>query len=289
VTVHVKRTIIGDMAKVETMFDHNNPPVIFFDTNVWRGMNDAKLTDLKRLQQSYGFRYRYSVTNFVELVSHLEDQPFGRVQSWFRRIHQLCDPEILPSAEMVLLSKARLNHYIDPIWIPIPDQIALAVKLITDTDNPTELINILNLPHYKHLRAVDKNSMAAIMGELDRFKPPIKADDNLMRWFLRLCEFFLFVRSTRDNLFLKSLLREEQERFVVSFMAGSGKIFMTHCMKLVQKTVNDGRKVYPNDLYDLLQLILLEDDNTLFVTNERAFFYYESERVLRWAELISCT
>jgi hypothetical protein len=81
--------------------------------------------------------------------------------------------------------------------------------------------------------------------------------------------------------------KEEQNRFAIALIGGIGKLFHTHCMYLVTKTVNDGRKVDPHDLYDMLQLILLQDENTLFVTGEKTFFRYRidpdpPQRVLPW-------
>jgi hypothetical protein len=58
VTVHIRQHVVGDTLEVAINYDVNDPPVVCFDTNVWRNMNGAKLAELKRLQQVYGFRYR---------------------------------------------------------------------------------------------------------------------------------------------------------------------------------------------------------------------------------------
>ena len=277
-TVRIIQSIVGNTLNLEIKFNENNPPIIFFDTNVWRSINDADIATLQRLQQTYAFRYRYSVTNFTELASHLEDQPskscrkpFQMFQSCFRRIRKLCDRDILPSPEMVFLAHAGLSHYIDTIWIPDVQQMALAVELITNTNSLAELtgeedgnIKTANVPryivkpsHYRRLRDIDGESMRAIMEELQGFKRPISVDDRLVRWFVKLAHFFLFVRPTNGRMFLQNLTAEEQDRFSMALMEGVGQLFQTHCMNLVKKTVNDGRRVDPNDLYDMLQLILL--------------------------------
>jgi hypothetical protein len=301
VTVHISQRIVCGIPEVAINYDPNDPPAICFDTNVWRSINSAKLAELKRLQQMHGFRYRYSVTNFIELASHLEDQPsksypepFRVFQACFRRIIQICDPEILPSPEMVFLTRAGLVHYIDPVWIPDVDQIALKVKLIANANSPAELIGVVNPSHYRYLRDVDGNSMIAIMGKLQKFRRPITRADHpeLLEWFKTLAGFFLFVRPTDGKIALQNLPSEEQDRFGMALVGGIGQLFMTHCMKLVQKTINDGRKVDPNDLYDMLQLISLEDDNTLFVTSEKTFFDYqidpdEPQRMLPWSGFVS--
>lgn len=125
-------------------FNKDRPPEVFFDTNVWRGLNDEGTKALRCIQETRGFRYRYSVTNFAELVSHLEDQPspkckdpFGKFRSCFRRIVEVCDQEILPSPEIEFLAEAGLEHYIDPGWIPDVDQIA--AKVIIETSAPRTL------------------------------------------------------------------------------------------------------------------------------------------------------
>ena len=226
-------------------------------------------------------------------------------QSCFRRIRKICDRDILPSPEMVFLAHAGLSQYIDTIWIPDVQQMALAVELITNAKSLAELTGEedgntgrVNVPryivkpsHYRELRDIDRESMRAIMEELHGFKRPIAVDDSLVRWFVKLSHFFLFVRPTNGKL-LQNLTAEEQDRFSIALTQGVGQLFQTHCTNLVKKTVNDERKIDPNDLYDMLQLILLENDNALFVTSEKTFFLYEIDhdqpkRVLRWANFVS--
>jgi hypothetical protein len=312
VTVRIVQSMVGNTLNFEINYDQSNPPIIFFDTNVWRSINDANIATLQDIQQKYGFHYRYSVTNFVELASHLEDQPskscrkpFQMFQSCFRRIRKICDRDILPSPEMVFLAHAGLGHYIDPIWIPDVLQMALAVELITNANSLAELTGegdrntetahvpkyIVKPSHYRNLRDIDGDSMRAIMEELHGFKRPISVDDRLVQWFVKLSHFFLFVRPT-SRMFLQNLTSEEQNRFLMALMEGVGRLFQTHCMSLVKKTVNDGRKVDPNDLYDMLQLILLENNNALFVTSEKTFFLYQIDhdylqRVLPWTSFVS--
>jgi hypothetical protein len=227
-------------------------------------------------------------------------------QSCFRRIRKICDRDTLPSPEMVFLARAGLSQYIDTVWIPDVQQMTLAVALITNSNSLAELtgdedgnIKTANAPryvvkpsHYRRLRDIDGESMRAIMEELQGFKRPIAVDDKLVRWFVKLSHFFLFVRPTNGRMFLQNLTTEEQNRFSMALIEGVGRLFQTHCMNLVKKTVNDGRRVDPNDLYDMLQLILLENDNALFVTSEKTFFLYEIDhdqpkRVLRWANFVS--
>ena len=215
-------------------------------------------------------------------------------QACSRRIIQICDREILPSPEMVFLTRAGLVHYIDPVWIPNVGHIALKVKLIANANRPAELMGVVNPSHYRYLRDVDGNSMIAIMEKLQKFRRPITRADypELLEWFKTLAGFSLFVRPTDGKITLQHLPSEAQERFVMALIGGGGQLFMTHCVRIVQKTINDGKKVNPNDLYDMLQLISLEDDNTLFVTSQKTFFDYQTDptapqRVLPWSGFVS--
>ena len=59
-----------------------------------------------------------------------------------------------------------------------------------------------------------------------------------------------------------------------------------HFVHLLKKTLCDHRKEDANDFYDMLQLLLLEDENLLFVTDDRPFHQYyinpELNRVVSW-------
>ena len=142
--------IIREVVKGTEIFtirsDPHNPPDVFFDTNVWRSMNQTDIEHLQNLKKQRGFRYRYSITNYVELVSHLEDapskqwpDPFGIVRASFRRMNQLCEEAILPSPEMQFLHTAKLAHYLDPVWIPNAEQTAAIVKLIANANTIIEV------------------------------------------------------------------------------------------------------------------------------------------------------
>lgn len=299
-TVRLIQNIVGNIQNFDVKYDQNNPPVIFFDTNVWRSINDTDITALQHLQQKHGFLYRYSVTNFIELASHLEDppsksyrEPFKMFRGCFLKIRTLCTPEILPSPEMVFWVRAGLSHYIDALWIPDVQLMALVVELITRANSLAELAGV-KPSHYRRLRDIDGKSMQTIMGELQTFKRPIARADypRLLEWFKILAGFFLFVRPTGGKIALRDLSSEEQNRFGMALIGGVGQLFQTHCMHLVKKTINDGRKVDPNDLYDMLQLILLDNDNVLFVTSEKTFFLYQidhnqRQRVLPWPQFVS--
>jgi hypothetical protein len=63
-------------------------------------------------------------------------------------------------------------------------------------------------------------------------------------------------------------------------------MFKSHITLIAYKTLIQGASIDPNDLYDALQLLQLQDENRLFVTNEKSFFRYHEEatihRVAPW-------
>ena len=131
--------------------------------------------------------------------------------------------------------------------------------------------------------------MQALMGELQGFARPLTSAqvDNLLKWFMTLANFVLLVRPSNGKVHFNHMTKEEQDRFTMALANGAGKLFQTHCTTLVKRTINESKKVDPNDLYDMLQLVLLRDNNRLFVTSEKSFFQYQLtdpkiDRVLPW-------
>ncbi len=289
--------------------DPQKPPEVFFDTNVWIGMNNADMDALARIQAKRGFLYRYSVTNYCEILAHLEDppsescqNPFSKYQWCFRKIVQICQPEILPSPEMELLGMAGLDHYLDPVWIPNPSQIALASELVANAANLAELTGesdkqeqipryVVKPSHYRKLRDTDEESFIKSMQSLEDIPRPIsgsdkKKMDKLVLWFMKLANFFFLIRPSSKKIHYDLLMPEERDRFTRAFTKGAGRLFHAHCVRVAGKTINEGRKIDPNDLYDAMQLLLLRNENCLFVTNDRFFHLYELDpeiqRVLPW-------
>jgi len=294
-------------------YDHQNPPDIYFDTNVWIGMNDNDAALLERLERKRRFLYRYSITNYCELLSHFEDlpsasctNPFAKYQSCFRKIIGLCDAEVLPSPEMEFLILARLEKYLDAAWIPNFRQTAIGVEVAANAQNLAELTGypeeenrLGNVPryvikpsHYRRLRDTDGESFTRIMQILKEVSPPIKGFhkqklDKLFIWFMNLAQFFFLVRPSNGRVSYDVLDPEEKERFAKAFYDDGGKLFHIHCVQIAKTTINDRRNVYPNDLYDAMQLLHLKDKNRLFVTDDGFFYRYkidpEIQRVLPWS------
>lgn len=290
--------------------DPHNPPDVFFDTNVWIGMSTNDVEHLRRLRIERGFRYRYSVTNYVELISRLArgpsprwNNPFTKVRAAFRRIHTLCDPEVLPSPESEYLASVDLIHCIDSRWVSNPEQTALAVRTICNADTlgditgtgiqgPRSLVSqrwIVDPTHYLHLTSTDERSLSQIIATLDQFvtRPFRREDvDQLIPWFVRLATFFLLVRPSSGRVHVNQLSPAERNRFVQGFTHSAGRMFQSHITLIAFKNLIQVASIDPNDLYDALQLLQLQDENRLFVTNERSFFRYQEEpaihRVAPW-------
>ena len=97
---------------------------------------------------------------------------------------------------------------------------------------------------------------------------------------LKLASFFLLERPSKGELRFNHLTNEEQDQFYKGFTFGGGRLFHIHAVSRVKKIVNDKKNIDPNDLYDMLQLIMLGEENRLFITNEKAFFYKVDNRLI---------
>lgn len=305
----VLREVVDGSQVFTVNWDQRIPPEVFFDTNVWRSMNQADIESLLALQKNRGFRYRYSITNYVELVSHLEDassqsmpNPFRIIRAAFRKMVRLCEPAVLPSPEMEFLSAAKLGHYLDSVWIPNIQQTGMAVELIANAESLSELTSkssvngepgsvprwIIEPAHYRMLRETDARSMALAMRQLPKASKPILQGftEKLTAWFLTLASFFLLKRPSFNRVGVRDLSHDERNRFVGAFAKGGGKLFAEHCKHVAEMTLLARKKIDPNDLYDMLQLLLLSDSNRFFVTDEKSFFRYtgvsQDKRVIPW-------
>lgn len=279
-------------------YDINQPPDIFFDTNVWRGMNESDKAFLKELQWKRGFRYRYTITNFVELASHLTDEPskeipdpFNNFKACFRKIVELCHAEVLPSPEMDFMEEAGLAHYIAPSWIPDINLMINKVEATANAKNLNDLAQVIDVSHYTKLRQTDEESLRTAINNFPQISRPATNDDleKALQWFLYITSFFLIERPSDGKVTYKDLSEKEKASFRTALTYGTGRLFFNHCITRVKQTIRDGENVDPNDLYDMLQLILLKDKNRFFVTADKAFFFYkiddpESQKVVPWEQ-----
>lgn len=291
-------------------FPPDNPPDVYFDTNVWVSMTQHDVACLKALKRERGFRYRYSITNYVELLSRLGrgpspgwQNPFGIVRGAFRRVQELCEPSVLPSPEMEYLAEVDLSHYLDPAWIPNIHETTIAVELIARAQTHGDITGrgiqsprVLTVPdwvidpnHYIRLTETDESSMRDIIHTLGQFVTGQLTRENveqLVPWFVRFASFFLLVRPSGGRVLPYALLTEERNRFIRGFTYGAGRVFKSHITLTAFQTLTRGQAIDPNDLYDALQLLLLRDKNRLFVTKERSFFRYQENpaihRVVEW-------
>jgi len=256
-----------------------------------------------------GFRYRYSVTNYVELLSRLGrgptsnwPNPFVRVRAAFRRIRRLCEPVVLQSPEMAFLQETGLSHYLDPRWVPDPQQTAIAIDLIARAETLGDITGtgiqtvgslgtprwVVNPDHYFKLTQIDETSITNMIESLGEYVAGSLTKENvksLVPWFTKLAVFFLLFRPSSRRIALADLRPEEKDRFFGGLTSGVGKMFQAHITLVAKKTLDWGEKIDPNDLYDAMQLLLLQDGR-LFITNDTNFFRHTKDsfvkRVVPW-------
>ena len=272
-------------------FDPSNPPEVFFDTNVLRDLNQSSMDSLRQLQAERGFRYRYSMLNFVELVSHLADaptegvsNPFAMFQGPFKRMIELFDSNVLPSAEEAFLTATGLKHYLGPKWIVDPASYAQAVIDIASANTIDEILRKgIDPAHHKKLRECDGESFLHLTDEAKKLAK--KSTGWWGIWVPRFVSFQIF-RASSQKTRLEKLESKEQIRVMKFFAHEGGKMFAIHLRKLMERAVKDGGKIYANDFYDMLQLFLLVNTNLLFVTDDRSFRRYyagpEHHKVVPW-------
>jgi hypothetical protein len=87
---------------------------------------------------------------------------------------------------------------------------------------------------------------------------------------MSLSDFFLLWRPSCGKMKYSLLSKEEKDRFAYSLCEGVGEYFKWHCFHLMARRVIDKRSIdrNVNDIYDLLQFILVKGANCGFVTND---------------------
>ncbi|MGD9852205.1 MAG: hypothetical protein AB7T38_13150 [Nitrospirales bacterium] len=280
------------------------PPQIFFDTNVLLGLNPEGIAALKKLQVDRGFRYRYSMLNFVELVSHLGDtscskthNPFRKNQAVLEKIYHLFDPRPLPSPESVFMKAVGLYHYLGPSWKVNEEGWVDTLGIMVKAKNLAELqTSGFNPEHYKVLRGQDEKWFLKFIEKargLGNF-PTKSQHENFEpidpQWGTFLGQFYecFIYRASSERITFSALGRGEKKRVLKFFSIDSpgGGIFLMHFVHLLRQTLIDQKKEDANDFYDMLQLLLLKDGNLLFVTDDRPFHQYyagaQEHRVVSW-------
>ncbi len=274
-------------------YDPKFPPDVFFDTNVVIGLNAEAMDALKRLKSQQGFIYRYSMLNFVELASHMGDEPdsdtsnpFKKYQSAFKKLASLCDPRPLPSAEMVFMKAVGLYHFLGPKWIANESEIAGTLRSLVHANDLAELRTVGFSPeHYKKLRELDGEWFLDFVAKAKEIGGLPDGSTNLANWLGHFYSYLVF-RASSAKKTLSSLGKGEQKRVIKFFEEPGGMMFLTHFKHLLAKTIRDQRHEDSNDFYDMLQLLLLRDGNLFFVTDDRPFHQYyagaEHHRVVPW-------
>ena len=278
---------------VHLRYDSTRPPGVFFDTNVILGLGDAGEAALRRLKAECGFRFCFSMLNFVELLSHLSDapskktaNPFGKYRAAFRRVYSLFDG-VLPSAESMLMRGVGLKESTGKMWIVDGASIEYQVKVIAQADSLEDVLKVgISPAHYKMLRAIDAKSFLGVVAEArNTVTDPVKdleAGGRLLRRFYG----YLIFRASNEAIHFEKLPDDQKLAVIAFFDQAGGKMFVSHFLKLLIRMIHDGAKDDANDFYDMLQLLLLADTDLLFVTDDRPFFQYyvgaEHHRIVRW-------
>lgn len=278
----------------EIDYEPTKPPDVFFDTNVLRGLGRKGMDALRALRAERSFQYRYSMLNFIELVAHLADppsdetpDPFRKFQAPFKKMLELFGPEVLSSAEMVLMDAIGLRECLDPKWMVDPMDIGRQVSSIANASSLEEIRRYgIDPGHYKHLKEVDGDSFEAMMrGAIRTLVKPLRVTESSGKWMLHIYSFLIY-RASSKRVRLSTLSLPKQREVILSFRGHGGKMFEAHLVRLLKRTIDDGRAPNGNDFYDMLQLLLLRDPNRLFVTDDRPFFSYymghEYHRVVPW-------
>jgi len=278
---------------VRISYDDAYPPRVFFDTNVILGLGKAGEQALRRLKAERCFRFRFSMLNFVELLSHLDDPPsketrtpFMKYQAAFRRVHSIFDG-VLPSAESALMYDVGLIEHTGKNWIVDGASVQHQVEVIAKAGTLGDVRKAgLNPAHYKKLREIDANSFLGVVAEARHTIKDVVVDYTAGGRLLRRFIGFLIFRASSGAIRLETLCVDQQLAVFAFFERAGGKMFLTHFVKLLDRVIKTRAKDDANDFYDMLQLLLLRDRNLLFVTDDRAFFKYyagaEHHRVVRW-------
>ena len=186
---------------VEIDYNPERPPDVFFDTNVLLGLGIKGIDSLHRLQSKRGFRFRYSMVNFIELVSHLNDvpseevpNPFKRYQAPFKKIARFFELSVLPSSEMLLMQATGLERFLDSKWVVDPMSVARQVGIIANADSIEDLKKYgIEPSHYKHLKEVDGHSFVAMMkGAISTIPRPLKVTESSAKWLGHLYSFLIY-------------------------------------------------------------------------------------------------
>ena len=260
-------------------FDPERPPRVFLDTNAILGLGQGGAQVLHRLKNERGFKFRYSMFNFVELASHLADpssaktlNPFRKYQTAFRHIHEIFEG-VLPSAESILMQGVGLREHTGPKWVVNGYSIANQVKLIAEAGSLQELQKAgVDPTYYKKLRKIDGTSFLGLIKDArSMIKDPLKDVESGGRFLGRFHGFLIF-RASSGTVRLDTLPDTQKMRVITFFDKAGGKMCLSHLLQLVIKAVCDGAKDDANDFYDMLQLLQLRDTNLLFVTDDRVFF-----------------
>ena len=152
------------------------------------------------------------MSNFVELISHLDDapskktpNPFGKYRAAFRRVDSLFDG-VLPSAESVLMTGIGLKEHTGKNWIVDATSIQYQVEVIAKSETLKDVLQAgIDPAHYKKLRAIDAKSFLGVIAQArNNITDPVKdlqAGGQILRRFFG----YLIFRASSKAIHLEKL------------------------------------------------------------------------------------
>ena len=213
----------------DILIDYNpqKPPQVFFDTHVLIGLNPRGIAALENLKNKKGFTYRYSMLNFLELASHLGDEPsanvlspFTKFQMVFKKVTKLFHLNPLPSPESIFMKAVGLHPYLEPSW-EVKEGWVETIKFISEATTLEELHKAgFSSKHYKDLRKNDKKwflrfiEKARCLGAFPQITQDISPE-----WGNFLGQFyeFLICRASNERISFSALEREGKMRVLDFF------------------------------------------------------------------------
>jgi hypothetical protein len=207
-------------------------------------LGDSGAQSLGRLKVERGYRYRYSMTNFIELASHLADppseqtpNPFAKYRAAFRRLHTVFSGP-LPSPESTLMHGVGLPQHMSPKWSVDDASVRSQVQIIAEAESLEAVRKAgIDPSHYKKLREIDAKSFLGLVAQARRdIRDPridLEAGGKLLHRFLG----YLIFRASSEAVVLHQLPSDQQIAAIHFFERAGGRMFLAHFIKLLQRMI----------------------------------------------------
>lgn len=273
------------------------------DTNIFRGLSDAKAADLSRSAQRNAIQFRCTPIVISEILSRLKDE-YPKAKASLRRIVKLCGEKdyLLPVPEHQIAIALGLEEYILPSFKESCEALLQGVDLALGSSSPDNIVikgiyspegdligqELLELNPYKKFRAEYEqkfiNGVTAIVGKhksnykgqqdaLDKSMNNPKALENLAVGLGARC-------SDLDRSELLRLIPQLVPRLC------NLEAYMGYYCYIMKHWINQG-PMKNNPYNDLHQLVYLSNQDHYIVTEDKKFVKHIPEspqwdRILTW-------